>query len=128
MRAKLDELPIAMEQDGVTSRQAQWGEINVAVETAPAGTDTRPLFKGLPHDSCQCPHWGYVIRGRARVIYADREEVISAGDVYHLPPGHNVVCEEDGELVEFSFRGKYQETMQAVARNSQQATAVKSEA
>jgi mannose-6-phosphate isomerase-like protein (cupin superfamily) len=124
MRTNSHELPIAMEQDGVISRQAQWGEMNVAVETAPAGMDTRPLFAGLPHDSCQCPHWGYVVRGRARVVYADREEVLSAGDVYYLSPGHNLICEEDGELIEFSPKGKYQETMEAVARNAQQRDAV----
>ena len=124
MRANQDELPIAMEQDGVVSRQAEWGEMNVALETAPAGLDTRPLFKGLPHDSCQCPHWGYVIRGRARVIYADREEMISAGDAYYLPPGHNLVCEEDGEVVEFSPKGAYRDTMAAVASNASQDVAV----
>src|SRR6476646_8597462 len=26
--------------------------------------DTTPLLKGLPDDRCQCPHWGYVIKGR----------------------------------------------------------------
>ncbi len=119
MRANRDELPVAMEQDGVLSRQARWGEMNVAVERAPAGMDTRPLFRGLPHDSCQCPHWGYVVAGRARVVYADGEEVISAGDVYYLPPGHNLICEEDGEVVEFSPQGRYQETMDAVADNAQ---------
>lgn len=59
-----------------------------------------------------------MIRGRARVIYADREEVVSAGDVYHLTPGHNLVCVEDGEVVEFSPQRLYQETMQAVAANA----------
>jgi hypothetical protein len=32
--------------------------MNVAQEVAPAGLDTTPLFKGLPDDLCQCPHWG----------------------------------------------------------------------
>ena len=27
--------------------------------------DATPLLKGLPDDSCQCPHWGYVLEGRA---------------------------------------------------------------
>jgi hypothetical protein len=25
--------------------------------------DLTPLLKGLPGDSCPCPHWGYVRRG-----------------------------------------------------------------
>ena len=121
MRAKSEEMPVAFEEGGVVSRQVQWGEMQVARETGPAGMDTRPMFKGLPHDSCQCPHWGYMIRGRARVIYADREEVLEAGDAYYLEPGHNLVIEEDGEVVEFSPAGEYQKTLAAVAENMQAA-------
>jgi hypothetical protein len=25
--------------------------------------DQRPMLKGLLNDQCQCPHWGYVLRG-----------------------------------------------------------------
>ncbi len=121
MRAKTEEMPVAFEEGGVVSRQVRWGEMQVARETAPAGMDTRPLFKGLPGASCQCPHWGYMIKGRARVIYADREEILEAGDAYYLEPGHNLVVEEGGEVVEFSPAGEYGRTMQAVAKNMQAA-------
>ena len=30
-------------------------------------SDLAPLLKGLPGDSCQCPHWGYMIAGRLTV-------------------------------------------------------------
>ena len=115
MHGNPETIPVAFEQSGVVSRQAEWGEMNIAFEHAPAGTDTRPLFQGLPGDSCQCPHWGYVVSGRMRVIYPDHEEIIQAGEAYYLAPGHNVVCEETGDLVEFSPRGEYQKTMAAVA-------------
>ncbi len=121
MRKNREEMPVAFEEGGVVSRQEQWAEMNVAIETAPAGMDTRPLFKGLSGDACQCPHWGYMIRGRARVIYPDREEILEAGDAYYLEPGHNLVVEEDGEIVEFSPAGEYQKTMEAVAENMQAA-------
>ena len=121
MRAKSEEIPVVFEECGVVSRQVQWGEMQVARETAPAGMDTRPSFKGLPEDSCRCPHWGYMIKGRARVIYADREEILEAGDDYYLEPGHNLVVEEGGEVVEFSPAGEYQKTMEAVAGNMQAA-------
>ena len=121
MRAKSEEIPVAFEEGGVVSRQEQWGEMQVARETAPAGMDTRPIFKGLPDDSCQCSHWGYMIKGRARVIYSDREEILNAGDAYYLEPGHNLVVEEAGEVVEFSPAGEYQKTMEAVAENMQAA-------
>ena len=26
--------------------------------------DHAPLLKGLPNNQCQCPHWGYVIKGK----------------------------------------------------------------
>lgn len=124
MRANREEIPVAFEEGGVVSRQEQWGEMQVARETAPAGMDTRPLFEGLPGGTCQCPHWGYMIKGRARVIYADREEILEAGDAYYLEPGHNLVVEEAGEIVEFSPAGEYQRTMQAVAENMQAAQGV----
>ena len=98
-------------------RQADWSDMTVSIESFPSGLDTGPIFKGLPDDRCQCPHWGYVARGRVRIVYADREEVLSAGDAYYLPPGHTTVFEEDSDLVEFSPRGQYAQTMEVAARN-----------
>ena len=34
--------------------------------------DMTPLFKGLPDDRCQCPHWGYVFKGKVGYTYADQ--------------------------------------------------------
>ena len=117
MRASKRELPVAFEGDGVVSRLAEWGEMNVALETLPGGTDTASLFKGLPDDRCQCPHWGYVLKGRMRIRYPDREEVIEAGDAYYMEPGHLPLFEEDTEVIEFSPKGEYQKTMEVAERN-----------
>jgi hypothetical protein len=117
MRASKRELPVAFEGDGVVSRLAEWGEMNVALETLPGGTDTAPIFKGLPDDRCQCPHWGYVLKGRMRIRYPDREEVIEAGDAYYMEPGHLPLFEEDTEVLEFSPKGEYQKTMEVAERN-----------
>jgi len=103
--------------EGVRSQQIEWGDINVALERLPAGLDTEPLFKGLPDDRCPCPHWGYVLKGRMRVRYADREEIVTAGDAYYLPPGHLPLLEEETEVIEFSPKGVYQETMEVIERN-----------
>lgn len=119
MRGSKQDLPVVFESGPVSSRQAEWGGMTVAIETAPTGADSSPMFKGLPDDRCQCPHWGYVVRGRMRVKYADREEVMVAGDAYYLAPGHTVVCEEEGEIVEFSPKEGYQQTMEVVFRNMQ---------
>jgi hypothetical protein len=42
--------------------------------------DATPLYKGLPDDRCQCPHWGYVVSGEVTFQYADGEEKIEAGE------------------------------------------------
>jgi hypothetical protein len=86
MRATRDELPILFGSDPAAIRGTDWGDLRAMVISLPAGTDLAPVLKGLPNDLCPCPHWGYVIKGRMRVIYADREEVLQAGDLFYLPP------------------------------------------
>ncbi len=117
MHGSKEEVPMAVDSGGVVIRLTEWGEMNVALETFPAGTDTEPIFKGLPDDRCQSPHWGYVLRGRVRVRYHDREEVISEGEAFYMEPGHTTVFEEDTELVEFSPQGEYQKTLEVAQRN-----------
>lgn len=117
MHASKHDIPVTLEAGTAYSRDAQWGEMNIAFEGFPAGMDTRPLFNGLPEDRCQCPHWGVLFKGRLKVLYASGEEIITAGQAYYLPPGHNVVVEEDSELVEFSPQHAYELTLQTVARN-----------
>src|SRR5262245_24883015 len=110
MRGSKQDVPVTVNAGGVLIQGAEWGDMNVGLESFPAGVETAPLFKGLPDDRCQCPHWGYVIKGRVRVKYSDREEVLKAGDAYYMSPGHTTVFEEDTEVVEFSPKGEYQKT------------------
>ena len=117
MHSKREDVPVEFQSSSAYSRDVEWGEMNIAFEGYPTGMDSAPLFKGLPNDCCQCPHWGYVLQGRMRIKYADHEEVISAGEAYYLAPGHNVVVEEDCEIVEFSPKGEYQKTMEVATRN-----------
>jgi hypothetical protein len=71
--------------------------------TLSAGVDTTPLFQGLEGDLCQCPHWGFVLRGQITTIDADGEqETVNANDLFHWPAGHNVRVDEDAEIVMFS--------------------------
>ena len=56
------------------------GGYTVAFETFREDADGTPLFRGLPDDRCQSPHWGYVVSGRVTFCFADREEVYDAGD------------------------------------------------
>jgi hypothetical protein len=65
--------------------------------------DATAAMKGLPDDRCQCPHWGYMIKGKMTAQYADRDEVYEAGDAFYTPPGHIQVSNEPGtEFVSFS--------------------------
>src|SRR5688500_16039565 len=118
MRGSKEDLPVAEDYgEGFISRQVEWGGMIVEISSFPAGVDATPIFKGLPDDRCQSPHWGYVLKGRARMRYKDREEIIEAGDVYYLEPGHVPFIEEDSEIVEFSPKSEYQRTLEVVARN-----------
>lgn len=65
--------------------------------------DATPSMKGLPDDCCQCPHWGYVFKGKMTARSADRDEVFEAGDAFYTPPGHVPVKNEPGtEFLWFS--------------------------
>jgi hypothetical protein len=81
--------------------------------------DLAPLLKGLPDDLCQCPHWGYVTKGRMTVHYLDRDEVIEAGDAFYMPPGHAPAAEAGTELIQFSPTRELQETEAAIMANVQ---------
>jgi hypothetical protein len=117
MRGSKQDIPVAFETGGIVLHEAEWADMNVGLETFPAGTELEPVFKGLPDDRCQCPHWGYVIRGRMRVRYKDHEEVVNAGDAYYMAPGHVPIFDEDTEIVEFSPKDEFQKTMEVAARN-----------
>ena len=80
--------------------------------------DHRPLLKGLPDDRCQCPHWGYVFKGRLTFQFADHEEVFEAGDAFYVPPGHVPVQNELGtEYVQISPAEELLKTTEAIMRN-----------
>jgi len=81
--------------------------------------DMATMLKGLPDDRCQCPHWGFVIKGRLTWRYADHEEVTDAGDVFYAPPGHVPVAEAGTEFLQFSPTDELQTTEEAIMRNMQ---------
>lgn len=118
MHCAMKELPIVDEYgDGFCSRLVEWGGMIVSYETFPKGVDAAPLFKGLPDDMCQSPHWGYIVRGRVRIRRKDGEFVLKTGEVYYLEPGHVPVFEEDTEVLEFSPKNEYQQTIDVFNRN-----------
>ena len=62
------------------------------------------------------PALGYLIKGRARIHYADHDEVLQAGDIYALTPGHTCFFEEATDLIEFSPAAEHRVTMENGAR------------
>jgi hypothetical protein len=98
-------------------RYGRLDDYTVGFEHFREDADSAPLFKGLPDDRCQSPHWGYVIAGRVVFKYADGEETYAAGDAYYAPPGHTTVLDAGTEIVEFSPTGEYERTMAVVAEN-----------
>ncbi len=117
MRGSTADVPVTLESPDVVIHEAEWGEIHVGFETYHHAFDMAPVLKGLPDDRCQCPHWGYVLKGRMVVTYGDREEIVNAGDAYYLPPGHSPTLDAGTELIEFSPKAAYQVTMEVAARN-----------
>lgn len=103
MNTRAEILPTRIDKGGVNFQAIDWSELNVARIRLPRGADAAPLLQGLPGDMCQCPHWGYVLKGAIHVKYTDgRTETVKAGEVYYWPPGHTVSVDEDYETVEFS--------------------------
>src|SRR3954451_10390758 len=124
-RQKEDQMPKASKEtaskvEDMGVMEGRYGELDgytVAFEHFREDADATPLFKGLPDDRCQSPHWGYVISGSVTFKYADRDEVYAAGDAYYAPPGHIPVVDGGTEIVEFSPTHEYRRTMAVVAEN-----------
>lgn len=120
MQSSIKDLPAAIDAPHITIRLADWGDMTVEVgeihQTGEAAHTTR-LFKGLPDDRCQCPHWGYVIRGKLQLKFANHEEFYNAGDLYYAPPGHIPFAEAGCEYLDFSPTDQMHKTMEVLERN-----------
>ncbi|MGB5668818.1 MAG: cupin domain-containing protein [Maribacter sp.] len=79
------------------------GKISGEYFSLSKGVDTTPLFIGLEGNLCQCPHWGYVISGQLTTTDAKGiQEIVNTNDLFYWPAGHNVLVNEDAEIVMFS--------------------------
>jgi len=110
MRVAKEDVDVKMEIPGVVIRQrtdfgdaSGLGKIGVEYFSLAAGVDSTPLFQGLEGNLCQCPHWGFVLRGRLTTTDADGvQETVNANDLFYWPPGHNVKVDSDAEIIMFS--------------------------
>ena len=110
MRVAKDNVDVRMEIPGAVIRQrtdfgigSGTGSISGEYFTLSTGVDTTPLFHGLEGDLCQCPHWGFVLRGQLTTTDAGgAQETVNANDLFYWPPGHNVRVDADAEIIMFS--------------------------
>jgi hypothetical protein len=104
--------------EGYEGHFAELGGYTVGFETYTDDSDLSSLFKGLPNDHCQCPHWGFVLKGKVTYRYDDgTEETIGEGEAYYARPGHLPYLHAGTELVEFSPTDDLQKTLEVVGRN-----------
>lgn len=96
------DVPVTVKNDNVELRTAPVGDLTVGFVDIHKGTDLGPALVGLPGDLCQCPHWGYMLKGRVMMRTADGEQVYERGQVFYWPPGHAPVALEDSQYVDFS--------------------------
>ncbi len=75
---------------------------------------------GMPDDLCQCPHCGYVLKGRIRIRKKDGEQIIMAGEIFYAEPGHVPFFEEDTTMVEFSPKEQWAAMTAMLAKNLSQ--------
>lgn len=83
--------------------------------------DLAPMLASLPGGLCQCPHWGVMTKGRMTITYADRQEVLEAGDAYYITPGHTPAAEAGTEFIQFSPKDLLAKTEAAIAKAMQHA-------
>ena len=110
MKIANENIEVNMEIPGAVIRQQTdfgdatgLGKISGEYFSLSAGVDTTPLFQGLEGNLCQCPHWGYVLKGKITTTDANGvRETVNAHDLFYWPAGHNVMVHADADIVMFS--------------------------
>lgn len=118
-RVAKDSVPV-MRMGAYQGQWVEWAGYAMAFEVVPKGFPPggEVAWEGLPENLCQCPHWGYLLKGKARLRLADgREFIINAGDLYYAEPGHQLYALEDFENIEFNPAAAASQTMDAFATN-----------
>jgi hypothetical protein len=124
MHVAKDSIEVKLQIPGAVMRQrtdmgdaSGVGRISGEYFSLAAGVDTTEIFVGLEGDRCQCPHWGYVLRGE--IVTTDgegRQETVRANDLFYWPAGHNVKVVADAELVMFSPQREHTQVIDHMRR------------
>jgi hypothetical protein len=110
MKIAKEQVPAVIDVPGAVARQVRdfgdatgLGKMGGEWFSLGAGTDIHPLLKGLQDDSCQAPHWGYMLSGELVVTYTDgKVDTCKGSDLFYWPPGHSVRVVKDSEVILFS--------------------------
>jgi len=99
--------------DQITRRMGELGQAEILQlgDTTAVRATFQPGFRWTEHmrpvagtDLCQVRHVGYVVSGRARVRLQDGSECeVQAGDVFDMPPGHDMWTVGDEPYVAVDF-------------------------
>lgn len=119
MHITKNDIPTRIDAPGAVARQAtnfgdasDYGSLAAEYFSLGAGTDIAPLLKGLDHDACHAPHWGYLISGEVVINYTDgSEETCKGDDLFYWPPGHSVRVVNDAEVILFSPQHEHTEVI-----------------
>lgn len=117
---KREQVPAAIQSEAAELRKQSLGPMTVGFVTAKKGADLRPAVKGLPDDLCQCPHWGYVLKGKVRMHMKTGHQDYEAGQAFYWGPGHAPEMLEDTEYVDFSPTQEFDEVIRHITGQKQQ--------
>jgi hypothetical protein len=112
-RSPMD-LPAVFEGPQGTWRMTEWEGMNIEYMSFRQEVDPAQLLKSAPDSLCPCPHWGYVIKGRVRFVFADHEEICNTGDVCYVAPGHRPIFAAGTEFVAVSQAEAYRPIIDAI--------------
>lgn len=126
MRIAKNDVPVRIDVPGATARQikdfgsaAGYNTIGGEYFSLGAGTDIAELLKGLEGDLCQCPHWGFIIKGKLTVDFADgTQETPETSDLFYWPPGHTIRAEQDTEMILFSPEHEHSEVIEHILKKT----------
>ena len=104
--------------EGIVEDHAEeLGGYTVSFDSFLGDLDGAPMLKGAPDDQCQCPHWGYVFKGKMTFRFGDHEETYEAGDAFYAPPGHTPMTYEGAEVLMFQPTDELAKTMEVMMKN-----------
>ncbi len=113
-----ESMEVALQGDGLDVRVEDAGGMSVGMFRLPAGTDLRPALNGLEGNLCQCPHWGYMLKGTLRMHTADGVQEYHAGQAFYWAPGHAPEAVDDVEYVDFSPAAELHAVLEHVKQQS----------